>query len=154
MRWPRPRLRLRGLLVLMALVAFALVIVAEALKPGRPRIFVVGQEPARFGPADRDRSGRFDWMIRNEGRGPLRLTLRGDFSLLLRRHSVSELEIAIEPGGFASIGQFWTRRDGSRPFPSSIHIETNDPDAPRVLLRSDGTALPFSVTNTPGRQRR
>ncbi len=152
MRWPRPRLRLRGLLLLMALAALALAIAAESLKPGRPRVFVSGRASAPLSQADRERPGHLEWLIRNEGRGPLRLKLRGEFSLLLRRYSVPEREIAIDPGGYATIDQFWTHRDGSCPFPSPILIETNDPDAPRVLLRSDGTALPASATAPSDRQ--
>jgi len=96
----------------------------------RPKA-VVEQEHFDFGRMDLHAEGSHDFLIRNEGDAPLRLTA-GDTSCRCTLSEVSEQPIP--PGQSAKVNLTWHPTDEIGSYRQTATVHTNDPRRPRITL--------------------
>jgi len=105
---------------------------------------VVEQPVYDFGKLDVSAGGSHDFVLRNVGEGPLKLTLGGSTC----RCTVGKLQHEeVPPGGTTKVTVNFRPAEQPGPYLQTVTLLTNDPHQPRVELKVTGTfvaALQFS----------
>ena len=117
------------------------------LPPGTPVPKIVVPETSfDFGALDLSANGSHDFVIKNEGTAPLKLTEGGTSC----RCTMSKLDKeSIPPGGSAKVTITWKPIDRPGPYQQTAKILTNDPAQSQIILTISGritAAVRFSPT--------
>lgn len=97
---------------------------------------VVEQTVFDFGKLDVNAGGSHDFIIRNAGTGPLRLSVGGSTC----RCTVGELRHEeVPPGGSTKVTVSFRPAEKLGPYEQTVTLLTNDPQQPRVELKIKGT---------------
>lgn len=92
-------------------------------------------------------TGDHDFVIRNDGKAPLKLA-KGETTCRCTKFSLGALEIA--PGETGSIHLEWQPKDLSPEFAQTATVWTNDPETPKVELKVEGEVVPTILTMPQG----
>jgi hypothetical protein len=102
---------------------------------GPPPKVVVDKDSYDFGAMDFQTAGEHDFVFRNKGAGPLRLT-KGETTC---KCTLANLDTAdVLPGALTKVTVKWTPKAAAESFSQTAAILTNDPEHPRVVLRVSG----------------
>jgi len=112
---------------------------------GIPRLAVEGEREYDFGVMERGTTSSHAFVIKNEGRGPLRLE-KGETSC---KCTLSELTNgSLSPGESTEITLEWTPKEYEPVFHQTAEIRTNDPLTPILTLTIRGKVIQ-SVRTSP-----
>jgi len=118
------------------------VVVSPSGKPaeqGPPAKVVVDSETYEFGTMDTHSTKEHDFVFRNVGAGPLKLTKGATGCKCI----VARLDDAeVPPEGVTRVTIQWHAKGMSGTFSQQVAILTNDPDHPRVTLGIKGNIVP------------
>ena len=116
---------------------------SQSLTPPTPAVsgvapkLVVGEEEFDFGNAELGAVGRHQFVIKNQGRGPLILT-KGETSCVCTLSSIEKTEVP--PGGSTTVEVQWHPKTHG-PFRQSAQVLTNDPQRPKIELAVHGNVV-------------
>ena len=116
----------------------ALAFVAIRDRAAMPRAILLAPSGFDCGESRRWAQGSHFWIVRNEGRAPLRLDPVGSTMsswMIYPRHSDP---IVIPPGGQQAISVGWNTRNRVGKFNDSAAYRTNDPTMPSIQFRITG----------------
>lgn len=100
----------------------------------KPKVFLES-DTYDFGAMDANSTNKHEFVVRNKGEGPLKLT-KGETTCKCTLANLDDAEIP--PGGESKVAIEWSAKSLTGGFRQSATILTNDPDHPRVTLTITG----------------
>jgi hypothetical protein len=127
-------------------------VVPAAARPEgpQPKAVLVGEPTYEFGTLPQRHTGKHAWVVKNEGKGDLKLTmLRSTCSCTLAKFKDGK-EAVVKPGESTEIVLEFETRDNNGNYSKGADIGTSDPDLPSFSLYVHGNVFP-ALSFTPGR---
>jgi hypothetical protein len=119
------------------------------LGPPRPKA-TVAKPVIDFGTMPENTEGRATWIVKNDGNGPLRLTLFGMEGGWTKSPLKLNLVTTISPREERRLVLCWNTYWATNKARSDYWFSTNDPDQPIINLAVEGVVAPSkpAVTGT------